>query len=540
MSSLYCAFREPFGSRIRNFLKVSSDLVHNFEDSFLGLTMKRVVPALVAVAAAIGLTAGASQRPVHAKDSVTFTEDVAPIVFNNCTGCHRAGEAAPFTLMNYTEVRSHAKLIAAVTSSRRMPPWKAGPSDYEFKNARSLSDADIATIQKWVEAGMPEGDPRKLPKMPEFTQGWELGKPDLIVSMPEAYPVPAYGRDIYRNFVLPLNLTEDKWVRAIDFRPAARGVVHHSLFYLDDTGAARAEDAKDALPGYDGGMGGGVTLNARSGNLQAALGLIQGRGAQSTDPRTSGQDIASQADFGGTVSRVSGGLGGWALGARARALPDGLAYFVPKGSDLILSTHFHPSGKEEKEASVVGLYFTDKAPTKKFTGVQLPPVFGALAGLDIPAGDKQYSIHDSFVLPVDVKAFGTGAHAHYIAKDMKLTATFPDGQVKNLLWIQDWDFAWQEQYAYKDYVLLPKGTRLDGTVSYDNSADNPRNPSNPPRRVTWGEQSTDEMGSVGIQVVAANEADLPVLQAAYAQHVRELTQERVRRAILQGRGRGRQ
>src|SRR5262249_10843088 len=155
---------------------------------------------------------------------------------------------------------------------------------------------------------------------------------------------------IYRNFVLPLNLTEDKWVRAVDFRPSARTVVHHSLFYLDDTGTARAEDAKDALPGYDGGMGGGVTLNSRTGSLQTLLGL-GGRGAQSTDPRTSGQDLASAPDAGGAVSRVSGGLGGWALGARARALPDGLAYFVPKGSDLILSTHFHPSGKEEKEAS---------------------------------------------------------------------------------------------------------------------------------------------------------------------------------------------
>ncbi|HEX4348081.1 MAG TPA: hypothetical protein VHZ73_10940, partial [Vicinamibacterales bacterium] len=333
---------------------------------------------------------------------------------------------------------------------------------------------------------------------------------------------------------LPLNLTEDKWVKAVDFRPAARAVVHHSLFYLDDTGAARAEDAKDPLPGYDGGMSGGLTINRNAG-LQALLGLTR-RGASSTDPRTSGQDLASAPDAGGMVSRVSGGLGGWALGARAKMLPEGLAYFVPKGSDLILSTHFHPDGKEEKEASTIGLYFADKAPTKKFTGVQLPPVFGALAGLSIPAGEDHYQIHDTFVLPVDVKAFGTGAHAHYIAKDMTLTATYPDGTVKKLLWIQDWDFAWQEQYSYKDYVLLPKGTRLDGTITYDNSANNARNPSNPPKRVTWGEQSTDEMGSVGIQVVAANEADLPILQRAYTEHVRQAAEARMRAAVLQGRG----
>ena len=146
---------------------------------------------------------------------------------------------------------------------------------------------------------------------------------------------------------------------------------------------------------------------------------------------------------------------------------------------------------------------------------------------------------------MDVKAFGTGAHAHYLGREMKLAATFPDGQVKNLLWIQDWDFAWQEQYTYKDYVLLPKGTRLDGTISYDNSDDNPRNPSSPPRHVTWGEQSSDEMGSVGIQVVAVNDADMPTLKAAYAQHVRDnartFATEMIRRAMIQqGRGRGAQ
>ena len=497
---------------------------------------RRTVVSVAGLGLAVGLAAVSMQRPLDAKDSVTFSEDVAPIVFNHCTTCHRPGEAAPFALMTYNDARTHGKLIASVTGARRMPPWKAGPSDYRFKNERSLSDADIATLQKWVDAGMPEGDPKKLPPMPPFTEGWELGKPDLVVSMPEPFPVPAEGRDIYRNFVLPLNLTEDKWVRAIDFRPSARAVVHHSLFFLDDTGAARAEDAKDPLPGFEGAMGGFAGVGRRIGNMNDFLGLLMGRPARGTDGNPA-------PDIGEISARVGGGLGGWALGGRARELPDGLAYRVPKGSDLILSTHFHPSGKAEQEASTVGLYFTDKAPTKRFSGIQLPPLFGLVAGVDIPPGDKDFTIEDSFVLPVDVKAFGTGAHAHYIGKEMTLTATFPDGQVKKLLWIKDWDFAWQEQYAYADYVLLPKGTKLDGSVRYDNSADNPRNPSNPPRRVTWGEQSTDEMGSVGIQVVAVNEADLPVLQTAYQDHVRErartFAQERIRRAMIQQRqGRG--
>jgi hypothetical protein len=275
---------------------------------------RRVILSVAGCGLAVGLAGLGSQRSLHAASTVTFSENVAPIVFNHCTTCHRPGEAAPFTLMNYDEVMQHGKLIATVTEARRMPPWKAGPSDYAFKNERRLSDAEIATIQQWIDAGMPEGDARKMPPVPAFTEGWTLGKPDLVVSMKEPFPVPAYGRDIYRNFVLPLNLTEDKWVRAIDFRPTARTVVHHSLFYLDDTGAARAQDAKDSLPGYSGGMGGGIGVGGRgAANLQQVLGLLLNRGGLAGDA----QDIGSAPDMGGVVSRVSGGLGGWALGAQA-------------------------------------------------------------------------------------------------------------------------------------------------------------------------------------------------------------------------------
>ncbi|MBI3423093.1 MAG: hypothetical protein HY011_09150 [Acidobacteria bacterium] len=434
--------------------------------------------------------------------AVTFSENVAPILFNNCTTCHRPGEAAPFTLLNYADAKKRGKLLAAVTHARTMPPWKAEPGDVAFKNERRLTDAQIATLEQWVNAGMPEGDPKKLPPLPKFTDGWQLGTPDLVVKMSEAYSVPADGPDIYRNFAIPLNLTEDRWVKAIDFRPGTRAVLHHSLFFYDATGEARKQDEADPLPGYAGQMGG-----LGRGTLQSLLGGNRGGGAQ---PR----------------GAATGSLGGWAVGAQARVLPDGLAFFVPKGADLILSTHFHPSGKPEKELSTIGLYFADKAPTKAFTGIQLPPLFGVFKGLDIPAGAQEYAIDDSFVLPVDVKAFGVGAHAHYLGKQMKLTATLPNGQVKTMLRINDWDFAWQDQYQFKDYVALPKGTRLDVRVTYDNSAANPRNPSNPPKRVTWGEGSLDEMGSMSLLVVAANEAELPTLQQTYNEHLREAFQNR--------------
>lgn len=468
------------------------------------MTMRR--PATAAIVGLTLLTVGSAERSqaAGAADAPTFSEHVAPIVFANCSACHRPGEAAPFSLLSYDDVRVRGRLIASVTQSRQMPPWKAAPGDYPFRNARGLSDAEIDVLQRWVSAGMPEGDRSRLPAPPSFTPGWELGEPDLVVAMPEAFTVPSEGPDVYRNFVLPLNLDRDVWVRAVDFRPSARTVVHHSLFFLDATGNARRLDEGDPGPGYNGGMGGAAAgLSFGRGGLAALI----GRGRGNATP---------------AVARAEGGtLGGWALGARARELPEGLAFSVPRGSDLILSTHFHPSGRVEHEASTVGLYFAEAPPTQAFTGVQLPPVFGALEGLDIAPGDRAYTIADSFVLPIDVKGFGVGAHAHYLARDMKLTATLPGGDEKILLWITDWDFAWQEGYQFAGFVALPKGTRLDVRITYDNSADNPRNPSQPPTRVTWGEESTDEMGSMTLQLVAANPSELPLLQRAYAGHLVE-------------------
>jgi hypothetical protein len=439
---------------------------------------------LVGFAAFVGVFVVQLETTVpQAQGPVTFSQHVAPILFANCTTCHRPGEAAPFQLMSYRDARPLAKAIAAATASRVMPPWKAASGDIEFANARRLTDAEIDVIQRWVADGAPEGDAKLMPALPRFTEGWQLGPPDLAVTMSEAFEVPARGPDVYRSFVVPLNLDRDVWVRAIDFRPSARAVVHHSLFFLDATGAARERDASDPGPGFRGSMGGGVRLGGR-GAGRGLAGLLGGGGAD--DP---------PAD---PIARVAGGLGGWALGGRALELPDGLAFPVPKGSDLILSTHFHPSGKMQMEKSTVGLYFASGPPSQAFTTIQLPPLFSVFEGIDIPAGQDHYTVQDSFVIPIDVKAFSVGAHAHYLGKEVKLTATLPDGAVKTLLWIKDWDFSWQERYRFKDFVTLPKGTRLDGMVSYDNSAANKRNPSRPPVRVTWGEESNDEMGSVGL------------------------------------------
>jgi Tol biopolymer transport system component len=438
-----------------------------------------LLTAAVSLTAAVAFTQNGAPRPsARPAGRITFSETIAPIVYANCVTCHRPGEAAPFPLISYDDVRKRGTLIATVTESRFMPPWHAVHGYGEFVDERRLTDTEIATIREWVKQGMPQGDPARMPKLPQFTDGWHLGPPDLILQMPVSFEVPAGGPDIYRNFAIPTGLTEDRWVRAVEFRPGARKAVHHALFAYVRSGALKDFEGKDGKPGSTGLNGLGLGLG-----IQPAF-------------------------------APAGGLGGWAVGGTPAFLPDGHALPLAKGTDLILQLHLHPTGKPEMERSTVGLYFADKAPDRKLAGIGLPTLFGIGSGIDIPAGEKNFTIQDSMTLPVDVRVFSAMAHAHYLGKEMKATATLPDGTIQPLLWIQDWDFNWQDRYAYKQPLLLPKGTRIDVRITYDNSADNPRNPSNPPRRVLWGEQSFDEMGGVGLDLITVRREDEAALAAA--------------------------
>ncbi len=398
--------------------------------------------------------------------SVTFNKDIAPIVYNNCSACHRPGEAAPFSLLSYSDAAKHGPTISGAVASRFMPPWKADAASYEYRDQRRLTDAQISLIQTWVKQGMPEGAVKDRTSTPTFASGWRLGEPDLIVEMPAAYHVPAEGADIYRNIALPLGLSDDKWITAIEMRPTARAAVHHVLYFADPNGKAH-EKTDGAEPGFGGMRAGGATV----------------------------------------------ALGGWAVGAQPHFYPEGLALKVPKGADLVMQYHFHPTGKPLEEKAQIGLYFAKKAPERQMISIQLPPVYSLFEGLDIQPGDKDYVVKDSYVLPAPIDAVGVSAHAHYLGKLLKMTATLPSGEVKTLLAISDWDFAWQDRYFFKDFVALPKGTRLDAEVHWDNSANNPRNPSSPPQHVEWGEQSKDEMGSVTLIAVPRSADDLPVLQS---------------------------
>lgn len=386
-----------------------------------------------------------------------FSKDVAPVLYNNCVTCHRPGEVAPFPLITYKDVKKHAGDIATVTHDRFMPPWKAVPGHGDFVGERRLTADEIALIKSWTDAGSPEGNPADLPPVPKFADGWHLGEPDLIVKMTESYTVPAEGRDIFRCFVLPLNIDEDKFVTAVEYRPSNRKVVHHALLFLDATGTGRKFDEADPGPGY-GNMGGGIGF------------------------------------------APTGGLGGWAPGVFPNHLPDGICRNLRKGSDLIIQVHFHPTGKLEQEQSSVGIYLSKKPPQKILTTIPLRN-----KKIDIPPGQKDYKVSKSLVLPIGGEVIGIIPHAHLICKDMKVWATTPDGSKRDLIWIDDWDFNWQDQYIYKQSIKFPAGTKFDMEFTYDNSTDNVRNPNNPPQRITHGEQTSNEMAIAFIQMVP----DLP-------------------------------
>ncbi len=419
---------------------------------------------------------------VASSEPVTFNRQIAPILYQNCTTCHRPGEAAPFTLLSYQDAVRKGKTIAKATASHLMPPWKAEPASYPYRDERRLTADQIALIQAWVDQGMVQGEPSEKIEPPQFASGWQLGEPDLVVEMPAAFHVPADGPDIYRNIPVALGLKEDKWVTAIDMKPSARAVVHHVLYFADPSGHVHERPPQGDQPGFSGMRAGGATIP----------------------------------------------LGGWAVGAQPHFFPEGLALHLPQGSDLVVQYHFHPTGKPEAEKSLVGFYFAKLPPTRTLTRIQMPPHYSLFSGLDIPAGDKDFVIRDTYTLPVAVDGVGVSAHAHYLAKQLKMTATLPDGVVKTLLWIKDWDFAWQDKYFFKDYVPLPAGTRLDAEIHWDNSADNPRNPASPPVRVTWGEETKDEMGSVSLIAVPHEESDLALLRQEVSQREKKLVRQKMK------------
>jgi hypothetical protein len=426
-----------------------------------------------------GLIVAGFSLSLPARAQTTFNRDIAPIIYKNCTGCHRDGEVAPFSLLTYEDAKKHASQIVKVTHRRYMPPWKAEMGYGDFVDPRRLTDAQIALIKKWVDEGAVEGNPADRKIAPKFETGWHLGKPDLVVEMPEAYTIPAEGKDIYRCFVIPLNNTEEKYVSAVEYRAGNHAVVHHALLFLDTTGQARKRDAADPAPGYSSGGGPGFV--------------------------------------------PTGGLGGWAPGLTPRHYPDGVAAVIEKNSDLVIQTHFHPTGKVETEKSSVAIYFAKRPPTRILIGSGLTSV-----NIDIPAGEKNFKTNASVTLPVDTEWVSLTPHAHLLCREIKADYTLPNGQKKPLIWIKDWDFDWQDQYQFRTPLHLPRGTKIEMQFTYDNSSDNERNPSNPPKRVHLGEQTTDEMALLFMNAAVNNKADgQKLVRSMFGQSIASSVQDKI-------------
>ncbi len=409
------------------------------------------------------LAAAVFTVPALAAPAPTYNKDVAPILDSQCATCHRPGEVAPFSLLTYQDAAKRAPLIATVTQSRYMPPWKPEPGYGQFQHERRLSDSQIALIGAWVKAGSPEGDPKDKPVPPVFTDGWQAGQPSQILKAGSGFHVAADGPDQFVCFVLPLNLDHDSYIQTAEFRPGNRRVVHHGVIYVDETGQARRMAANSA----DG----------------------------------------SYPCFGGPRVAATGLLSGWAPGTIATPGDPALSVPVRKGTDLVLQIHYHPSGKPETDQSSIGLTYASAPPTHGRTSVIM-----LNSNIDIGPGDSHYLVKSSLALPRDVEISAIFPHAHWLCKDMKVDAHLPNGDTQHLLWIKDWDFNWQGGYHFTSPVHLPKGTRVDMAYTFDNSDKNPRNPSTPPARVEFGEQTTDEMAVAFLTVVVPSPADVPVFQ----------------------------
>jgi tetratricopeptide (TPR) repeat protein len=395
--------------------------------------------------------------------AVTFSRDVAPILYRHCLPCHRAGEVAPFALRTYDDARKRARQIAEVTARRYMPPWLPAPEPVAYQDVRRLADDEIATLERWAAAGAPEGNPRDLPPEPALPSGWRLGDPDLVVELPEPYRLPAEGADVIRNFVTPLPAA-GRFVSAVELRPGVPGAVHHANVLADTTGTARQLDLADPEPGYEGMVG---------------------------------------------AVAPGGHFLGWTPGRQPRPLGEGMAWEIENGTDLVLQLHLLPTGREESIRPAVGLHWSAEPPRRRPSSIHL----GSTA-MDIPAGDPAYVVTDSFEVPVDVEALSIYPHAHYTGKTMDAWAVRPDGVEVPLLRIPAWDFDWQDEYWFAEPIALPAGTRLHLKFVYDNSAANPRNPFSPPRRGRWGPRSTDVMGDFWLQVVPRDPADHALLRRA--------------------------
>lgn len=403
---------------------------------------------------------------VVAFSQATFTKDIAPIIYNNCTQCHRPNEIGPFPLTSYEETFPWAPMIKYVTSIRYMPPWKADPHYSRFIGERALTQDQIDLIAEWADNGAPYGIASEEPELPDFPEGSQIGTPDLVLPMEESFTHYGGNNDEYRVFVLPTGLTEDKQVSTLELRPGNRKIVHHALFAYDVTGTAQAMDEADPGYGYDGFGGFGI-------------------------------DEALENMFPGYVP-----------GQKPVPYPQGLGQILPAGSDLLMQVHYGPSPLESSDSSTVNIFFKKEPVNRQVQSLIFLPIPQFNIGeLFLMSPNTVKTFHCSFTTPFKVSVFAIWPHAHLLNKSYEVYAIHPNGDTTNLIRIPDWDFNWQGVYNFKKFIVLEPGSTIHVYATYDNTTNNPNNPNSPPAWVSWGERTTDEMLFMPINYVFYQNGD---------------------------------
>ena len=421
------------------------------------------VLAVATVSTALWLSiGGAAQVSTSVQRSTpTFSRDVAPILYDKCVNCHRAGEVGPMPLITFTDARPWARAIQQKTSARAMPPWGADPHYGKFRNDRSLTDQQVATLAAWADGGAPEGNPKDLPALPRFVDGWQIGQPDQVFEMLADFAIPAKGAVDYQYFEVPTNFTEDRWMQAGEVRAGDRAHVHHIIVYVKEpkpTPRPVAVTIRPILPG----------LPAAGRSLSAS---------PSPSPATAG----ASSRTGDTM------LVNWAVGEDPPVFPAGMAKRIPAGSTLVFQVHYTTNGTAGRDRSRVGLIFAKEAPQREVrTALIANPVF------TIPAGAANHQVEAEATFAEDVKIYTMHPHMHMRGKDMTYTLTRPDGGTDILLSVPKYDFGWQTDYALAEPIAVAKGSKVRVTAHFDNSSANRVNP-DPTANVRWGDQTWDEM-----------------------------------------------